>query len=147
MLYADLGLPLDPRVNSECVEVRRIIEVQAIRLACERRTEDDLAHLHANTKEFLKACATPTIASDLDYRFHIGIFRATQNDILLRLVTPFYIISRTRRERFFDDPARCKISHKQHLQMLDAITRRAAGQAEKLMASHIGRVEQYFGET
>ena len=120
--------------------------MQAIRIACERRTDADLANLRANTETFLKACAQPTVVSELDYRFHIGIFRATQNDILLRLVTPFYFISRTRRERFFADPTRCQVSHKQHVAMLDAIVLRDADEAERLMATHIGRVEHYFDD-
>jgi GntR family transcriptional regulator, transcriptional repressor for pyruvate dehydrogenase complex len=144
VLYADLGLPLERRVNSECVEVRRIIEVQAIRLACERRTDADLTQLKSANAEFLEACAKPTIASDMDYQFHIAIFRATQNDILVRLVTPFYFISQVRRERFFADAERCKISQAQHAEMVKAIERRDSERAEKLMAAHIGRVEQYF---
>ena len=45
VLFTELGLPLDPKVNAEAVEVRRIIEVQAIALACERRTAEDLERL------------------------------------------------------------------------------------------------------
>jgi GntR family transcriptional repressor for pyruvate dehydrogenase complex len=146
VLYADLGVPLDRHVNSECVEVRRIIEVQAIRLACERRTDADLTQLRTTNAAFLDACAQPIVASEIDYQFHINIFRGTHNDILLRLVTPFYFISRTRRERFFADAERCKISHAQHVEMIKAIDRRDAERAESLMATHIGRVERYFDD-
>lgn len=146
VLYADLGLPLERRVNAECVEVRRIIEVQAIRLACERRTEEDLERLKTNTELFAEAYEASTVASELDYQFHINIFRSTHNDILLRLVTPFYIIARTRRERFFGNADRCKVSHSQHVEMLRAIEKRDNDLAGTLMSSHIGRVERYFDD-
>ena len=42
VLFSDLGLPLDAKTNAEVVEVRRLIEVQAIGLACDRRQDVDL---------------------------------------------------------------------------------------------------------
>jgi GntR family transcriptional repressor for pyruvate dehydrogenase complex len=144
VLYSDLGLPQDKRVNAECVKVRRIIEVQAIRLACERRSEEDITKLKQTNSAFSETSAGPLITSALDYEFHIDIFRATRNAVLLRLVTPFYMISRTRRELFSAEPARCRASHKQHVGMVRAIQERDADRAEALMVKHIGRVERYF---
>ena len=144
VLFSDLGLPLDPKVNAECVEVRRVIEVEAMALACERRTEGDIAHLEATLSTFRDDDAFGVLAPDYDYEFHIDIFRSTQNNILVRLVTPFYMMSKQRRIVFFADRERRRISHDQHLQMLDAIRRKDGPAGQALMARHIGRVENYF---
>ena len=45
VLFSDLGLPLDPKTNAEVIEVRRMIEVQAIGLACERRETADIGRI------------------------------------------------------------------------------------------------------
>jgi GntR family transcriptional regulator, transcriptional repressor for pyruvate dehydrogenase complex len=82
VLFADLGLPLDSKTNSEVVEVRRIIEVQAIGLACERRAEADLERLRTTLAQFRDGESFAADASRYDYDFHMNIFKATHNDIL-----------------------------------------------------------------
>lgn len=144
VLYSDLGLPIEPKVNAEVVEVRRILEVQAIALACERRIESDLDRLRATLATFEDNDDFVESAVKYDYDFHMDIFRSTHNDILVRLVNPFYIMARTRRSVFFRDRERRRVSHSQHLEMLTAIERREKENAMKLMAGHIGRVERYF---
>ena len=144
VLFSDLGLPIDPKVNSEVVEVRRIIEVQAIALACERRNEKDLDRISGTIATFVDADSFGDAAVRYDYDFHMNMFRATHNDILVRLVNPFYIMAQTRRQVFFKDRGRRLISHGQHVEMLDAIRRQDKTLAMSLMAGHIGRVERYF---
>jgi GntR family transcriptional regulator, transcriptional repressor for pyruvate dehydrogenase complex len=144
VLFSDLGLPMDPKVNADCVEVRRIIEVQAVALACERRTDEDLRRLDATLATFWNGEGFAERASEYDYEFHMAIFRATHNDVLVRIVNPFYIMSKERRLVFFADQQRRKISHKQHMAMTKAIRDKDPGAATKLMATHTGRVEKYF---
>ncbi len=145
VLYSDLGLPIDPKVNAEVVEVRRIIEVQAIALACERRTEEDLAGLSTVLERFAEDdFFAAEDAAKYDYDFHMKLFGATHNDILVRLVKPFYIMAKTRRSLFFSDRTRRRLSHEQHVRMLAAIHARDQNNAMALMGEHIGRVERYF---
>jgi GntR family transcriptional repressor for pyruvate dehydrogenase complex len=63
---------------------------------------------------------------------------------LVRIVNPFYIMSKERRLVFFADQQRRKISHKQHMAMTKAIRDKDSAASTKLMATHIGRVEKYF---
>ena len=146
MLFSDLGLPIDTKVIAECVEVRRIIEVQAIALACERRTDADLDRLQRTLGSFRDDEAFSDFASEYDYEFHINLFRAAGNDVLIRLVTPFYIMSRQRRLVFFADQQRRRVSHEQHLELMEAITGRDKRAAQRFMSNHIGRVEKYFSQ-
>jgi GntR family transcriptional regulator, transcriptional repressor for pyruvate dehydrogenase complex len=146
VLFADLGLPLDPKTNAEVVEVRRIIEVQAIGLACERRTEADLERLRTILSQFRDDDSFAVNASQYDHDFHMNIFKATHNDILVRLVNPFYMMAKTRRVVFFRDRERRRVSHEQHLKMLQSIEKQDKQKAMEQMSAHIGRVEQFFAE-
>lgn len=144
VLFAQMGLAVEPRVNEQCIEVRRIIEVQAIRIACQRRTDADLASLDKILASFRDDDDFAEEASGYDYAFHLAILKATQNGILVRVVNPFYLMSGSRRRAFFADRARRMTSHLQHVAMVDAIRERDAVKAEALLAAHIGRVEQHF---
>ena len=144
VLSHDLGLPIDETELAESMEVRRMLEVQAIRLACERRAEADLATMDGILAASAEAIGDGRPLADLDYRFHLAIFRATQNDILVRLVNPFYLFSRSRRAAFFSDPDRGRTSHAQHVGLVAAIRGRDAEASAARMFDHIGRVEQHF---
>lgn len=146
VLFSDLGLPLDAKTNGEVVEVRRLIEVQAIGLACDRRRDNDLERIGATLSRFRDHDSFATEAPRYDQDFHMNIFRATQNDVLVRLVSPFYIMARTRRVVFFKDRQRRRVSHDQHVAMLKAIEKQDRARAMNLMSRHIGRVERYFAK-
>ena len=45
VLHAESGLPFQAEEIADVVEVRRILEVQAARLACTRRTPDNIRDL------------------------------------------------------------------------------------------------------
>lgn len=144
VLSQDLGLPMDEKDIAECMEVRRMLELQAVRLACERRTDADLAVLDAILSATEASIAAGRPIDQHDYQFHMSIFRATQNDILVRVVNPFYLLSRVRRAAFFGDPARSRTSHAQHVAIVGAIRAQDQPASTELMDRHIGRVERYF---
>jgi DNA-binding FadR family transcriptional regulator len=144
VLTHDLGIPLEEKDIHESMEVRRILEVQAIRLACERRADTDLESLDGVLAATEAEIGAVRMIADLDYHFHMAIFRATQNMIFVRVVNPFYLLSRSRRDAFFQDAERARISHAQHVAIVDAIRRRDAEAGATLMANHIGRVENLY---
>jgi DNA-binding FadR family transcriptional regulator len=82
--------------------------------------------------------------ADHDYAFHMSIFHATHNNVLVRVVTPFYIMSRARRSAFFSEDAKSRISQEHHRSMAKAIAERDTDRASAVMSSHIGRVEEYW---
>lgn len=144
VLFSRVGLPLGKKVHEDSVEVRKIVEVQAIQLACARRTDENLSKIDSILATFEDSADFGARAPRYDYDFHLEILRATGNDILVRLLTPFYIMSEQRRREFFSDHARCVVSHAQHLKMAQAIRDRDPSTAAVLMEAHIGRVDAYF---
>jgi DNA-binding FadR family transcriptional regulator len=141
-LFSELGISLTIEKLSQAMEVRRIIELQAVLLACERRTDADLLALQTIIDAFdaaTRAC-DPSVA-DLDYQFHMALFKATHNTVLTQMVHPFYIMSASRRAVFFSDTSRCETSNDQHRRLLECIKQMDGATAQQIMAEHIGRVE------
>jgi len=141
VLSSGVGIPISPRTLSESLEVRRIIEMQAVGIACQRRTVKDVETLTEVIQRWDQYLSVEKEVADLDYLFHIGIFHATQNIVFVRLVTPFYIMSKTRREMFFSNRSVAEESNAQHKAILAAIVERDEAKAASLMSLHIGRVE------
>lgn len=144
VLHEAIGIPQDQDVLLQSVEVRRILEVQAIALACARRTDEDLKVLDDILARSRDAIGQGRSIAALDYEFHMAIFRSTQNAVFVRMVTPFYLMSRGRREAFFADLRHGTDSHGQHVTLVEAVRARDAERAAHLMESHIGRVEKHY---
>ena len=74
-----------------------------MRLACLRRTQDDLERPAGRScDDSAAAIARGETLADLDAEFHKAIVAATKNDVLLRFINVFYLMSRKRREIYFD---------------------------------------------
>jgi GntR family transcriptional repressor for pyruvate dehydrogenase complex len=141
-LFSALGVSLSVEKLSEALEVRRIIELQGVLLASQRRTDEDLHTLASIIQRFEEAIAHGTERIEmLDYEFHMAIFRATQNMVLTQLVHPFYLMSESRRKLFFSDKTRCLASNEHHKEILNAIIKQDSVLAQEIMSQHIGRVE------
>lgn len=141
-LFAGLGLDLAVDKLAQILEVRRILEIQAVSLACARRTDPDLAAMQSIVDCFDKALLVPNAEiAVLDYEFHMAIFRATHNVVLMQVVNPFYVMSAHRRHRFFSDKERSRVSNQQHRKILECVFAQDQAGAQQLMADHIGRVE------
>src|SRR5690625_3591584 len=144
-VFSELNLEIPKQQLKEAIEVRRIIEVQAVMLAAKRRSDEDLKRLQDIVEQFDYAIDTNiTQTADLDYEFHMAIFRATKNLVLNQVVSPFYIMSETRRRNFFTDRERCQASNKQHKEILSAIKDQDPVRAKQVMAKHIGTVEAHY---
>lgn len=143
-LFAQLGIPLTASDVQQSVETRRIQEIAAIGLACERRTEENLARLHAILAgEGEHVAAGQSMAED-DRHFHLEIIRATQNGVFSRIVSIFYVMTSAQRSLYFRDAGRARQSHDEHLRMLTAIERRDARLAAELMTAHLTGVDSYW---
>lgn len=145
-LFSNLNLDLSKERLAEAMEARRILEVQAIVLAAQRRTEEDLLDIKNIVQRFDDAIEHALEdVPELDYQFHMSIFRATHNLVLMQLVTPFYLMSENRRLPFFSDKKRSRASNEQHKLILEAIEEQNIDKAHQVMSEHIGRVEKHYG--
>ncbi len=139
VLHAESGLPFQADEIADVFEVRRMLEVQAVRLACTRRTPDNIRDLRAILIDTEKRIAKKQTIEREDEAFHLAIFAATKNDILLRVVKSFYELSRQRRRVYFADHSRGRRAYEHHCEILEAIEGRRVGQAEQKMNEHLSQ--------
>src|SRR5919108_649109 len=86
-LFAEIGVPLPGDEGGQAAEVRRIQELEAIRLACRRHRDEDIEALRRCLADWDDALGWPIDGAariaELDRVFHCGFVRATQNTVLL----------------------------------------------------------------
>jgi len=144
VLFAETNTPLSAAEVAQSVELRSVLESEAMRLACLRRTQSDLDDLQQILRDSAAAIARGETLAELDPRFHKAIVAATKNDVLLRFINVFYRMSRRRREIYFNEPQQSKRSHAQHLQLYGAIEARDAALGQQILRRHLKGVDAYF---
>lgn len=144
VMLTDMGGTPTPTEVAETMEVRAHLEVLAVGLACQRRTEADLARMEAilqHTEEVL-AQGGNIAAADTD--FHIALADATHNSVLVRVLNAFYRFTGRRREIMFADVAQGKASLRDHRRLLEHIRACDAAKAQLLILRHMDRARSYW---
>ena len=144
VLFAETNTPLSAAEVAQSVELRSVLESEALRLACLRRNDDDLARLRQILQQSEAAIEEGASLADLDAEFHKAIVAATHNDVLLRFINVFYLMSRKRRAVYFDARAQSQRSHAQHLQLYQAIEAQDAEAGRQILRRHLKGVDAYF---
>lgn len=121
VLHATLGLPLSESEMAHSLEVRYVLERQAIRLACKRRTPEDLVAMRSVLAETEAQIEAGKTIQEQDEAFHLAVVAATGNSVFVRVVNAFYLLSRSRRQVYFSDLERCRQSYEEHRTILAAI--------------------------
>jgi GntR family transcriptional repressor for pyruvate dehydrogenase complex len=143
-LYAEIGVPLSGDLVGEIVEVRRIQEIEAIRLACHRHSQENINALRSCLAEWRDVLTDSARIAELDRVFHCGIVRAAQNSVLLRLVDLFYRMTERRRLFYFGDPDRSRQSLREHEEILAALVDRDEERAVRLLDKHLSSAVRYW---
>ncbi len=144
VLFAETDTPLTAAEVAQSVELRRIMEVEAMRLACERRTAADLERLERILERSESLIQRGQSLASLDPEFHKAIVAATQNDVFLRFINVFYLMSRKRRTIYFKEPGQSARSHAQHKQLYKAILDQDAEGGMRILHRHLKGVDTYF---
>ena len=144
VLFAETNMPLTAAEVAQSVELRSVLESEAMRLACLRRTQDDLDLLQKILRDSAAAIARGETLAEFDPLFHKAIVAATKNDVLLRFINVFYRMSRKRREIYFNEPLQSKRSHAQHVQLYGAIEAQDAELGQQILRRHLKGVDAYF---
>jgi GntR family transcriptional repressor for pyruvate dehydrogenase complex len=144
VLFAETNTPLSAAEVAQSVELRSVLESEALRLACLRRTPEDLQRLQAILDRSEAALASGGTLADLDADFHKAIVAATHNDVLLRFINVFYLMSRKRRETYFQARGQSQRSHGHHRQLYRAIEAGDAEAGGRILRQHLKGVDAYF---
>lgn len=142
--------PLDRRLRRahvlEVYEVRQALEVEAARLAAERRDEADLTAMRSCLDRRAAAHAAGDQAAylDADLAFHTRIAAAAKNGVLADLYNAFTNANREAWRDIVADPAPRADTAALHEQLYAAITARDGETAMRVTAEHIDGVAQHL---
>jgi DNA-binding FadR family transcriptional regulator len=126
------------------MEVRSHLELLAVGLACQRRTDADLDKLDEVLARTDRVLAVEGNIAALDTEFHIALVEATHNSILVRVLNAFYQFTAGRRDVLFSDLAQGKASGRDHRKLVEHLRQRDAAKAQKLILRHMDRARDYW---
>ena len=140
---ADGGAPMVMRISAddilEILYVRRLLEVEAARRACDAPGRDLLLELRRTVEGFLMG-DRPDTAEHMafDDRLHGALARMARSQVLAELIANLRL-----RTRIFDQatlPDRFVPGCQEHLAIIDAVLDGDVDEAEKAMRLHLGNV-------
>lgn len=128
---------------SALIEARYYVELDAVRLAAERRTEQDVIELRAALEDYESKIEQNLNAVEEDMLFHIKIAESTKNSVIesmMIVLVPDLIKNIIDNNICGKD--RSKIAVKEHREIFKAIEERDIDAAENAMAAHLDEVLQ-----
>ena len=133
-----------PKQTHDLYEIRKVLEGWATNLACQRYKEDQIIRLEEYHERCIEAIRSGNIEqfSDANSAFHLWIYNQCGNPYLIDLIMTF------RDERFFLRVIRkftdrdWRITIDQHGEILKAVRKRNARNAQEVMEQHLERFEQ-----
>ncbi|MFW5980771.1 MAG: FadR/GntR family transcriptional regulator [Halanaerobiaceae bacterium] len=141
-----LGLLLQENVTGELLELRRVLEVDCVRLAAGRIKDEEINQMEEYIKELDQSSGFEEKSIKADKQFHYAIARASGNKVLYYVMTSiseamdFHIkYTRTKlvsRKETMDEFV------KQHQKILDCLKNNDTDLAMKAMEEHLNFVEK-----
>ncbi|WP_223643531.1 FadR/GntR family transcriptional regulator [Planococcus sp. 4-30] len=128
----------------EMLELRRAFEVEAVSLAAQRATAENLEAIRHVLSQMAEAVDDPEMGVQADLDFHLQVAYATKNQLLIDLMETLAKrmeenIRATRSQRF-TDKGRHQDTLKEHEEIYLAIADGNSDLAKQLMEKHISRI-------
>lgn len=130
----------------ELLEVRKILEVQAVSIAAERADESDLKELLAALEDMRVELSSSASDGSSDHRFHYAVTRATKNKIMIRLMDTIsdlmqYML-KSSRSKLYEGKYTPALLFEEHMRIYGAIKAKDSKKAREFMLHHLNGVEE-----
>lgn len=130
------------------VETRILLELKTVRLACLRRTEEDLSALRSALEDYKKKVLNNEDAVQEDLLFHLAIAKASKNatmNTFMLIITPEIIMNF---EKYHVcDADQLVIAIQEHENIYKAIEKQDSILAKEMMRVHFKSLYQYCYNT
>jgi DNA-binding FadR family transcriptional regulator len=144
---AQLGWPPGEAEISALNEFRTILEMQAIALACSRRTQEDLDRMDDNLALCRERAARGETIAAQSADFHLALIGAAHNQFLLRTAYSYYLATREWREVVFSQPGITEKSIADHQAIRDAVADGDIARTRELVAAHLDVADSYWHDS
>jgi GntR family transcriptional repressor for pyruvate dehydrogenase complex len=127
----------DAKTKKDIVEMRKILELEAVRLACRRASSkhfEEMERILAVAAERVEKGEVPT---EEDYMFHRVICRSSRNSVLHRIWVPLIEYSESTRSESLAREGRAKTAIEEHRQIMEAIRAGDETTAVSRMREHL----------
>ena len=119
-------------------EVRRVLEVEMVALAASRITPEQLTQLHQICRQMREGRNTAKQMAELDFRLHVTLAEATQNDLFKVLLAPLIHQLRDQIILTWEDfPRPVEEVFDQHEAIVSAVQNGDADGARQAMTKHL----------
>ncbi|TWI56983.1 FadR/GntR family transcriptional regulator [Halalkalibacter nanhaiisediminis] len=123
--------------QQDLTETRRIIELEALRLACIRMTDNSIDHLRQLIRRAREEWSHGDLPVEEDYLFHKTIVESCNNRLLLHLWISLVEYNKVALERSLQREGRMLVSIKEHEDIYLALKDRHCDVAIKAMEKHL----------
>ena len=134
------AVTLAPRELLSYAELRAAMEVQAVRQAAERATDEDVAELKRMLKELSSVDRPYEELLEIDFRFHRRILQAAGNELMQNLMEVIYEFVVTQMARTTPSPQENQLGRRLHREIVAAIADHDPDGAERAMREHMEAV-------
>ncbi len=123
----------------DVLEVRKVLEELAVRLACDKITKEQIEELREAGEEFEQSLTSGDVMeiAEADVQFHDVIYRATDNQKLIQLLNNLSEQMYRYRVEYLKDDSVFPRLIKEHDEIMDLVEKRDKENAAKVMCEHI----------
>ena len=127
----------------DLLETRRLIELDAIRIAALRINTEQIQKLEEIIEQSEEKLKLGVIPIEEDYLFHQIIAKSTNNSLLYKIWRPIVDFGRTVLAESLERSGRPEVSIEEHKMILQALKEKNVEEAEKRMKKHLEKSEFY----
>ncbi|WP_332689802.1 FadR/GntR family transcriptional regulator [Halalkalibacter lacteus] len=127
----------DENTRKELTETRRIIELEALRLACERITNESVRQLGQFISRAKEEWSHGDLPVEEDYLFHKTIVESCHNRLLLNLWVSLVEYNKVAISRSLQREGRMPVSLSEHEEIYYALQNRDCERATMAMKQHL----------
>ncbi|MGD8188422.1 FadR/GntR family transcriptional regulator [Brevibacillus ginsengisoli] len=121
----------DAKTKKDLVEMRKILELEAVRLACRRASAKHFEEMERILAVAWERVERGEIPMEEDYQFHRVICRSSRNSVLHRIWAPLIEYSESVRNSSLSREGRARVALEEHREIMLAIRE---GEEEKAVA-------------
>lgn len=111
----------DVKTKKDLVEMRKILEIDAVRLACKRATSKHFEEMERILEHAEERIARGEVPTEEDYLFHRVICRSSRNSVLHRIWAPLVEYSESVRNESLSREGRARAAVDEHRGIMEAI--------------------------